>query len=616
MTLGFTLIHAHNIHNRKDHFSLDSNGTLIALVKEKKSGTTKDQLICKAKYRINHLYAVKVKGNIICYIDTSLSTSIAEGDIININNPIYPINENRNPHSFDYKSYLSHKGIYHSTHLSEGNYTIFGKSKVNWPFALINNIRSHIEDSINKNISQPDNKAILKAMLLGDKTELDDDTKESFSETGAIHILAVSGLHVGIISGILIWLLSILPFYLSHGIRYMIILTGIWIYVLITGMGAPTIRAAAMFSLYLIAPIIYRKSNAYNSLGIAALIILLFDPHQLFTISFQFSFLALTSIITYYTPIEKLLISPYPLVRYIWKLVALSISAQILLFPLIIYYFNQFPTYFWVSGILAIPAATIIVGAGLLLSFFAIFAVFNSLKDCVSQFVEFFLDKFLLSMDFIRSLPFHIMDNLWITDLELGLIYAIIILLTLGFKGGAKQLIFAAAITGLFVTGYRHFNIRKEKSKSELIVYDMYNKVFIEKYNGQCYQTVYSKNISVKLEERNFKKLRLSKYSTTSCDIPLIPEWGHYTIMDNQLALINPNEKITDYKFKKDISLLILSEYREDVIPRLIEENSINQIVITNLGYRDTKELEKICVQQEVPLFNTKESGPFIKQFR
>lgn len=200
--------------------------------------------------------------------------------------------------------------------------------------------------------------AIVSAMTLGDKTSLTKETKDIYSISGASHILAVSGLHIGIIFQLFILLLggrrrSIPTIILS--------ITAIWAYVIFIGMPASAIRSATMISICCFAMLSHRKALSINNLAFAYVIMLIYNPLYLFDISFQMSFMAVYSILLFYQPLEDLCSTSHFYTRWPWSMLCISIAAQIGTMPLIIYYFGRISCYALFTGFIAIPAATVIL---------------------------------------------------------------------------------------------------------------------------------------------------------------------------------------------------------------------------------------------------------------
>ena len=209
---------------------------------------------------------------------------------------------------------------------------------------------------------------LMVAMTMGYKEALSEDLKEEYRNSGASHILAVSGLHVGILYIVLMLLLK--PFYRKrYGkiFRVIIVIIVLWSYALITGLSPSVCRACFMFTFIVIGELVVRKSSSYNALFCSAFILLVINPMQLFQVGFLLSYSAVLSILYFYPKISVLWEPKNKLVKWSWELTTISLTAQIGTLPFVLYFFHQFPIYGLLSNFIVIPAASIIIYGTLLL---------------------------------------------------------------------------------------------------------------------------------------------------------------------------------------------------------------------------------------------------------
>ena len=204
--------------------------------------------------------------------------------------------------------------------------------------------------------------AVLAAMTLGDKSAMTRELRDVYAVSGASHVLALSGLHLGIIY----MLLSLLI--VGRRLRYVIlpvVVLAIWAFVLLTGLPVSVVRAAVMISLYALLSLIHRGHFSLNALSLAALLILTVSPDSLWDVGFQLSFAAMVAILTVQPllarPVSETYLFDRPVLRWLWGIVTVSVAAQIGTAPLIAYYFGRLPLYFLLTNLLVIPAATVII---------------------------------------------------------------------------------------------------------------------------------------------------------------------------------------------------------------------------------------------------------------
>lgn len=276
---------------------------------------------------------------------------------------IHPLN----PHQFDYKNFLEKKYIYHQLFISN-NLLLNANSKTHTLFGFANEIRGYINLKLQSYNFKPDELAIINALLLGQRQDISKEVYSSYTNAGAIHILAVSGLHVGIILLILSFTLKPIEQY-KHGklIKTILLISFLWLFALITGLSASVTRAVTMFSIIAIALNLKRPTNIFNTLAISMFVILLVKPMFLFDVGFQLSYLAVFAIVTIDPLLYKLWKPKNWLLDKYWHTLTITISAQFGIIPLSLYYFHQFPSLFFISNLVIIPLLGIILGFGILI---------------------------------------------------------------------------------------------------------------------------------------------------------------------------------------------------------------------------------------------------------
>lgn len=263
--------------------------------------------------------------------------------------------------------------------------------------------------------------AVLSALTLGDKHLLERSTRELFSITGVSHVLALSGLHLGIIYGILQFLFTAGGFARRMRVpAQAVIIVFIWIYALMAGMPASLIRAAIMYSLVSLAVIMGRKAVTLNNLFVAAFLILLFNPMSLFDIGFQLSFASVFFILAFVRAITPVYVLKRPVLGKLWGMVAVSLCAQMGVAPLVAYYFNQFPVYFIFSNLVVVPVSFVLVAIGLA---FLVLSWFQPLAAALAWALKLVLSSMLGVLDVISGLP-HASVWIYPSLLTVMLVYA------------------------------------------------------------------------------------------------------------------------------------------------------------------------------------------------
>ena len=213
--------------------------------------------------------------------------------------------------------------------------------------------------------------SLLEALMIGYTEDLDRELVQSYSNTGVVHIIAISGLHLTLIYQILQLLLQKINVQKSGKWAKLIILLGsLWTFSFLSGASPSVIRSAVMFSILLVARTLSRESIVYNTLASSAFILLCFDPYWLWDIGFQLSYTAVLSLVIFIKPVRAMLILQNKWLSVLWNSASVSLAAQSLTTPICIYYFHRFPNYFLFCNLLAVPLSSIILVGGTLLFFF------------------------------------------------------------------------------------------------------------------------------------------------------------------------------------------------------------------------------------------------------
>ncbi len=363
----------------------------------------------------------KASGSILAYIDKKIQSPTIGDELLVLANP-NPIQPPGNPCEFDFKQYLSYKGIYNQCYIPADKAIIISNN--NSIRRLAQQCRLHFENAIESCISKHRESSIAKAMILGSRDDLSEETIHAFSNTGSMHVLAVSGLHVGIIFLFVQFLLKLAPNTKKwKTVSLIITLLTIWSYAFLTGLSASVLRSATMFSVIGVGNSLKRLVNTLNNLAFTAFIMLLIAPYAIMEVGFQLSFSAVMGIVYLQPKLSKLYTPKSKVIKPIWDITTVSFAAQIATFPLSILYFHQFPLLFPISNLLVIPAAFLVVILGVL------FFIFHQVP-IIGELIALFVEKILWLMNelifFIDSTPNTLLQGIDISIIETWLIYAFI----------------------------------------------------------------------------------------------------------------------------------------------------------------------------------------------
>lgn len=386
------------------------NDLFIGKVESLKPGRSR----MRAEVRLSHIFRdssgyFPVNGKLLVYLPPDeQSGQLKTGDKIVFKSEPNAIPPPLNPGVFDFRAYSARRGIYHQVFLQTANdwriaegsrYGIYPRAQ-GWRRAWFKTFRDHLAG---------DELAVAAALVIGQRDLITEEVKSAYTDTGAVHVLAVSGLHVGII-------FMILTFFLERVLRLdrtkigrvaviLISVICIWAFALVSGLSASVQRAAIMFSLLAVGRIAFRKIHVFNTLSVAALGMLIYQPGQLFHVGFQLSFMAIIGIVAFTNYLDRLVYLPGLATRKAWSAIAASTGAQLGTLPLSLLYFKQFPAYFMISGTLVIVFAFATMFLGLLHGFTAGILKISVLADGTGWLLSSVVELQNALIFFFRKLP-------------------------------------------------------------------------------------------------------------------------------------------------------------------------------------------------------------------
>lgn len=399
--------------------------------------------------------------------------TLSYGDKLLFRNEVMEVRSPYNPKQFDYKRYLAHKNIYHQAYIQPADARLIGSGEGNNMAGKALAVRQYFVHKFERFITDRETLEVCSALILGYRANFQAETLDAFINTGTVHVLSVSGLHVGMVFFLLNFLLGLLDRF-SHGrpIRFTLILFSIWGYVLLTGMAPSILRAGVMISFLLIAGWSQRSNQNLNSLFASACCLLLFDPFMIFDMGFQLSYLAVLGLFTLYPLLNKAFPINNKWIRIIWQAVLVSVSAQLFTTPLALYYFHQFPNYFLLGNLFVSLPAIALMYIGIALAI----CPFSLISSCLGIGLTYLCRFLLWGLKVIENLPFATAQGIDLSGTQLVLFLLVIIFLLITWYGLSKQflwctfisggiLLFSTAITSIRYTSYqgiKMYNVGRE----------------------------------------------------------------------------------------------------------------------------------------------------------
>ncbi len=381
-------------------------------------------------------------GLVYLYMDKKHQNRYHYGDKLIVADHPKLLSKPQNPGEFDYKRFLSFKNIFHQQYSKGENVQSIKSDERYSLMKRMLRIRQWAVNLIKTNVENEREQNIALALILGVKDGLSDDIKNAYSASGAMHVLAVSGLHVGIIYAIVLLIFGRLQKVKNASwLLGTISLVVLWSYAAITGFSPSVLRAVTMFSFVAIAKASGRSTNIYNTLAASAFTLLIFDPYLIMSVGFQLSYLAVLGIVYLQPKIYAQFIFNNYLVDKVWTITSVSIAAQLATFSLGMLYFHQFPTFFLLSNLVVIPGAFLILLGGLLLLLFNFWTPIASLIGYLLNELIFWINEIVF---IIEKLPRSLISNIYITTPQTWLILGGLLSLVLLFQHRKKYYLYSA----------------------------------------------------------------------------------------------------------------------------------------------------------------------------
>lgn len=488
---------------KSDHFSKYDDDYLLAVVeKSKEKKSSYQQIEAKVLGTWKKYNYIKRSGLVRLSIKNSAVVHCGDSLIFK-RYLLQKIAPKKFPFSFDFQSHYKKKGIHHHGFLELNKTALVRKNKRaidSWH----GQIRAYIETKIETSGLQ--RFGLAKAILLGEKEDLLTIEKDSFAASGTSHVLAVSGLHVGLIYFLFLGLLR--PFFPNNS-RWLVavLLILVWTYALISSFAPSVKRASLMLSFVALGKVLNPKINVYNILFLSAMLILLFSPSELYSVGFQLSYSAVLGLVTFYPKLDRILTLQNPILKKIWSLLSISLVAQVSTLPIVLIYFHQFPSYFLIANLLVVP----LLGLLLMVLTFFIFLLVLGFPEILLSTSNHLLDLFFFINQKIALLPGSLVFPIGFGIGHLALLLIVLILLGFWTHGFVK--IKAPMLAFIVFLLFDIFFWYEQEKKSFFLDLDETQKVWISGHSAyiSCNKTHQTnKELNNTLKEIQ-KKLSIQK---------------------------------------------------------------------------------------------------------
>ncbi|SEW06853.1 ComEC/Rec2 family competence protein [Chitinophaga arvensicola] len=366
-TCGQLLLYHADLRHRSGFYRQQLTDTPLYLLRineppEEKARSYKTTARVLAVYQSTHW--IPVKGYLMLYLaKDSLGPALSYGEELLVRKTPEIIRFNGNPGAFNYQRYLVTQQIYEQLYLRKTDFYLLPHRGGAAGQHLLLRARDYCLNNLKKYIGEGREAGMAEALLIGYRQDLDKEVVQDYSNTGIVHVIAISGMHLALLYGVLLWLLKWMPpwRWADKG-KAVVILFVLWAFALLTGASASVLRSAVMFSGITIGRfVLSRYSSIYNTLAASATLLLCFNPYLAIDAGFQLSYLAVLSILLFYQPLYKLRERKSKWADLLWQMVTLSLAAQLITTPVSLFYFHQFPNYFLPANLIAVPLSTVII---------------------------------------------------------------------------------------------------------------------------------------------------------------------------------------------------------------------------------------------------------------
>ncbi|HEX9979566.1 MAG TPA: ComEC/Rec2 family competence protein [Flavobacterium sp.] len=580
------------------HFTKSGQQLLHVTLREKLKGTVSSERYYAEVSRIGPNAAT---GRILINFQKAKS-ELHVGENLIVRTEIIKHRRPLNPNQFDYGKYLTNKSVYAQVYVYPEDVRIFDAPKKDiWYYS--DRFRNRIIDNLKKSGFNQQELNVAAALILGQQQDISPEILQDYQFAGAVHILSVSGLHVGFLLLFLNFILKPLPKTRRGSIIKLITIIGfLWLFAIVAGLSPSVVRSTTMFSFVAIGMHLNRSTNIFHTLVVSMLLILLFEPAFLFDVGFQLSYAALFFILWLQPYLAQLWMPENKMVKYFWDILTVSFAGQIGTLPLSVYYFHQFPGLFFITNLVVIPFLSFIMIAGVLVMVPAALGFTFPLATKILEWSIFVLNKIIgLIASFenfiFRDIPFN--SHMLVTS------YLLIIALIFYYAERSKRnLTFLLCSIACLQTA---FLVEKwtNNNDEELVVFNIRNRSMITERHGQAVK-VFADTISNERSEKALQQYLTANFSRVS----------ERNLLRNTLSFKEQKILIIDssavYPLSVNPDIIVLTQSPRINVDRMLAVLKPKMVIADASNYKSyTAMWDLTCQKQKIPFHFTGEKGFF-----
>jgi len=608
-SIGLASIAFQNDIIKKDHFinSVPEKGNVDIILKIT-SVLKPSTYYRKYEAEVLKMNTKQTQGRLLVSIKKdSLINSFHIDDTFLISTALLEIEEPKNPYQFNYKKYLKRRHIYkqitirndEAIQLKNDHFTLKGYA---------HKFRIRVNETLIKNGFGGDELAIINALLLGQRQEISKELIQDYSEAGAIHILAVSGLHVGIIMLLLSFLTRPLKYFKrGKNIQIIIVILLLWVFAFVAGMSPSVIRAVAMFTAVSIGLAVKRKNSVYKNLILSMFFLLLFNPYYLFEIGFQLSYVAVFFIVWLQPIIYKLWKPKWKVLDYFWQLFTVSLAAQIGVLPLSLYYFHQFPGLFFVANLAIVPILGFVLGLGILVIFLG---WMNLVPDILLSFYNVLIKTMNNIISWIAEQESFLFQEISFSILLVFSSYIFVIFVFRWIQDNSVKNLTYTLFAIILLQGVFLYQRIESKREKAFIVFNQNRASVLGLKEGNTLHVASTVELEMSQamlsDYKTGREIHTTKRAENFSDI--------YKVNGNNIVVVDSLSIYRSTSLK--IDKILLTNSPKINLERLIEEVEPALIIADGSNYKSyAKRWQKTCAKRNVAFHYTGEDGAYIEKW-
>jgi competence protein ComEC len=613
LSCGMLRVNQTTIKSSHDITSIKDSSLLWIVIDEPLSEKLSSYKTVALIKKVDGAESVSVGEKILVYLKKENTTSkLTYGDQLLFKSNLKPVKGMGNPAAFDYGKYCNLQGIRQQVYLTSSNFIQIPRKETNLLKSWLYSSQQKIVSILQKYVPATES-GMAEALLIGYKEDLDKSLVQSYSNTGVVHIIAISGLHLGLIYALLAGICTILRVR-KPILKAGIIITGLWTFSLLAGAGPSILRSAVMFTFIVAGKNLKREIPIFNSLAASAFALLCYNPMWLWDVGFQLSYAAVTSLVLFYKPVYGCLYFPNKLLDNLWKLNAVTIAAQLLTLPLTLFYFHQFPNMFLFTNLATVPLSSGILLMEILLCTISFIQPLATISGLLVFWMIRLMNFFVI---YFEKFPGALWENLQLDIYQVVLMYIGICCAIIWLKHRSKPGLYFLLLSAMGFVCIRSWSFYNASMQQKLIVYNIPSHHAIDFIKGRRFYFDGDDGIENDLSLINFhiKPSRIWQRvaGNETSEILISDEDGILFFGGKRILLVDTSLRGHFTKSKPTLDIVILSANAKVSIADIMSQFSVKLLVFDSSNNNfSIKKWQQQCEELAIPFYSVPDKGAFV----